>query len=216
MKLKCFVVFLIGFTVNGFAQDNSSIPSTSIPKANTNTPMPSSAGTPQYSISNPFNPTRFKAPQKFEPISMDKPMQVKPQISDLNPGLQYEKKLNKPQGAETAKPYRGNQFLGDFRTKSESAKIVYRDHEYVDGDMIRVWVNGQMMIDRLELTADFQKLDLGLTKGFNKVEFEALNQGTSGPNTAEFQVYDDQGNLISANKWNLATGFKASIVIIKE
>ncbi|TGD58130.1 LamG domain-containing protein [Flavobacterium humi] len=215
MKWKYLIVFAIGFATNVFAQDNSSIPSTAIPKVGTTTPVPAAEGTPQYSISNPFNPTRFKAPQKFEPISMDKPMQVKPQVSDLKPGLQYEKKLNKPQG-ETSKPYRGNQFLGDFRTKSESAKIVYRDHEYVDGDMIRVWVNGQLMVDRIELLGDFQKLELGLTKGFNKVEFEALNQGTSGPNTAEFQVYDDQGNLISSNKWNLATGFKASIVIIKE
>jgi hypothetical protein len=57
---------------------------------------------------------------------------------------------------------------------------------------------------------------LGLIKGFNKVDFEAINQGESGPNTAEFQVYDDKGQLISANQWNLATGFKASIILIKD
>ena len=48
-----------------------------------------------------------------------------------------------------------------------------------------------------------------------RVDFEAINQGESGPNTAEFQVYDDKGQLISANQWNLATGFKASIILIK-
>jgi hypothetical protein len=35
-------------------------------------------------------------------------------------------------------------------------------------------------------------------KRFNKIDFEALNQGSSGPNTAEFKVYDDKGSLISA------------------
>ena len=43
-----------------------------------------------------------------------------------------------------------------------------------------------------------------------------LNQGYSGPNTAEFKIYDDKGELISANQWNLATGFKATIIIVKE
>jgi hypothetical protein len=45
---------------------------------------------------------------------------------------------------------------------------------------------------------------------------EALNQGTSGPNTAAFSVYDDSGNLITSNEWNLTTGIKATIVVVKE
>jgi hypothetical protein len=52
-------------------------------------------------------------------------------------------------------------------------------------------------------------------KGFNKIDFEALNQRSSGPNTAEFQIYDDNGGLISASQWNLGTGFKATIVVTK-
>ena len=215
MKLKYLIIIFSFLGATVFAQDNSSIPSISIPKSETKAPDVSNAS-PQYSISKPFELQKFKTAPKFAPISMDKPMQVKPMISDLKPGLQYEKKLNKSNGDETSKVYRGNQFLGDFKTKSESAKIMYRDHEYVDGDMIRVWVNGKVMIDQVELGSDFKKLDLGLLKGFNKVEFEAINQGTSGPNTAQFNVFDDEGNLISANQWNLATGFKATIIIIKE
>ena len=49
-----------------------------------------------------------------------------------------------------------------------------------------------------------------------KIDFEALNQGTSGPNTAEFRVYDDKGTLVSASQWNLGTGFKATILLVKE
>ena len=44
----------------------------------------------------------------------------------------------------------------------------------------------------------------------------ALNQGASGPNTAAFSVYDDAGNLITSNEWNLTIGVKASIIVIKE
>ena len=49
-----------------------------------------------------------------------------------------------------------------------------------------------------------------------KIDFEALNQGTAVPNTAEVRVYDDKGSLISASQWNLGTGFKATILLVKE
>jgi hypothetical protein len=34
-------------------------------------------------------------------------------------------------------------------------------------------------------------------------------------NTAEFQVYDDQGVLIANDKWNVGTGYIATIIIEK-
>ena len=86
----------------------------------------------------------------------------------------------------------------------------------IDGDEIRVLVNDKEVVSRVFLEGSFKVLELGLEKGFNKIDFEALNQGYSGPNTAEFQVYDDKGQLVSANQWNLATGFKATIIIVKE
>jgi hypothetical protein len=44
----------------------------------------------------------------------------------------------------------------------------------------------------------------------------ALNQGDSGPNTAEFVIYDDKGRVVSSKEWNLLTGVKARIVFINE
>ena len=55
-----------------------------------------------------------------------------------------------------------------------------------------------------------------LQVGLNKIAFVALNQGTSGPNTAGFKVYDDAGNVISSTEWNLATGAKATVIIAKD
>jgi len=73
-----------------------------------------------------------------------------------------------------------------------------------------------VIIPQVNMTGIFQGFDITLEKGFNKIDFQALNQGTSGPNTAEFKVYDDKGALISASQWNLGTGFKATIILVKE
>ena len=134
----------------------------------------------------------------------------------VNPGKEIEDKLNKRGDGEMYQVLRKNQYLGDFRTKSGIAKLSYRDHEYVDGDQIRIWVNDKVVKEIIYLTSESQGLDLPLEPGFNKVDFEALNQGTSGPNTAEFKVYDEDGGLISSNRWDLATGFKATIILVKE
>ena len=48
------------------------------------------------------------------------------------------------------------------------------------------------------------------------IDITALNQGDSGPNTAEFVVYDDKGNVVSSKEWNLLTGVKAKITFINE
>ncbi len=133
-----------------------------------------------------------------------------------NPGDIYLEKLNKKEEREVGQVFRKNQYLGDFRTKSTSAHIIYRDHEYVDGDRIRIYINDVLVQSDIVLDEYFQNLKVTLKSGFNKIDFEAINQGTSGPNTAEFLVYDEKEVLISANRWNLATGFKATIIIVKE
>ena len=57
---------------------------------------------------------------------------------------------------------------------------------------------------------------LELDKGFNRLDFEALNQGSSGPNTAQVDVYDEAGKLLYSNKWLLSTGSKATLIIVKD
>jgi hypothetical protein len=133
-----------------------------------------------------------------------------------NPNERYLDRLTKSLGEKEQSVDRKNYYLGDVKTKAEKVRIVYRDHEYPDGDMIMVRVNDMVVRGSITLDSDAQGFDLSLTKGFNKIDFEALNQGSSGPNTAEFQVYDDQGDLIASNRWNLATGFKATIIVVKE
>ena len=137
----------------------------------------------------------------------------------IKPGSEVEKKLNAPsngQVSEDFKVVRGNQYLGDFKSKAKSVNVKYRDFGEVDGDDIRVYVNGKIIVSRIVLDYDYNGFKIDLQPGFNKIEFEALSQGQVGPNTAQFQVYDNEGNLIASNMWNLATGFKASIIVVKE
>ena len=86
---------------------------------------------------------------------------------------------------------------------------MYRDHEYVDGDRVRIFVNGDIVKSSVISHAGFKGFTFHLQSGFNKVEFQALNQGSSGPNTAELRIFDDTGVVISTNQWNLNTGTKS-------
>lgn len=138
--------------------------------------------------------------------------------SDLrDPGEIFNEKWNKKAVQQGFKmETMEDQFLGNFAITGNKANIRCRDHEYPDGDRVRVFVNGTVFIIDLLLTGNFKSFDVPLEPGINKIEFVALNQGESGPNTAEFQVFDDNGVLVSSKKWNLLTGVTATILLIKE
>lgn len=130
-------------------------------------------------------------------------------------GLKIDPKVGEKE-SQGSSQYFGNMYLGDIKTNGKFVGIVYRDHEYVDGDRIKVYLNEVVVEPNVFLTAAFKGINLDLKKGFNRIDFEALNQGTSGPNTAQVNVYDDQGKLIHSNMWNLSTGSKATIIVVKE
>lgn len=109
-----------------------------------------------------------------------------------------------------------DQDLGSFRTQANSIKIICRDFQYPDGDRVTILINDIPVVYNITLRRAYQTFTIPLEKGINKIAFKALNQGTSGPNTAAFKVYDDSGNLMSSNEWNLATGAKATLLIAKE
>lgn len=132
-----------------------------------------------------------------------------------NPGEEIKKKLNN-QDKEIKPEFRSNQFLGEFRVMTKYVKIICRDHEYPDGDRVRLLVNDKVVIDNILLEAASKEYYIEIGDGFNKIDFVALNQGSSGPNTAAFSAFDDSGRMITSNEWNLTTGIKASIVVIRE
>ncbi|MCB0383300.1 MAG: hypothetical protein KDD05_08395 [Psychroserpens sp.] len=133
-----------------------------------------------------------------------------------NPGEIFEKRYNAKLEEQGLKiKTMSDMFLGDVRVNAEFANIRCRDHEYPDGDLVQVVVNDEVFIPRLLLTANYKSFNIPLKEGINTVVFIALNQGESGPNTAEFLVYDDNEVLVSSKRWNLLTGVKAKILVIK-
>lgn len=129
----------------------------------------------------------------------------------------YLNKLN-AQSNESKKNinnFKVDMFLGEISTEGELINIVVRDHEYPDGDIIEVLVNDKIVLPAILLSEKAVGFKLDLKSGFNVIDFVALNQGRSGPNTAEVRVYDDGGNLVGNNRWNLATGVKATYIVYK-
>ena len=161
-----------------------------------------------------LNPNAFTI-KKEEKKDLPKGMMNQNNEYFLNPGDAYVKKLNKEK-EKNPNNYLGDAYLGDVATVSDAANIVCRDFEYVDGDRVRIMVNDEVVVQNLTLDSSFRGINLKLGEGFNKIDFIALNQGDSGPNTAELRIYDDNKKLISSNQWNLATGAKATLIIVKK
>ena len=132
------------------------------------------------------------------------------------PGEEITKKLNQKDNTDANSGNKSNQFLGQFNCKAKYLKIICYDHEAPDGDKVSLIVNERTIISEIMLENAPKEYYIDLSFGFNKIDFLALNQGASGPNTAAFTVYDDMGNLITSDKWNLSTGVSATIVIVKE
>ena len=202
---KFLVLLLVLFVSNSFSQVENSTRKIDIkpPKASVNIPP----------VINK-NPNSFTF-KKIEKKKDEKGFMIADNEYFLNPGETYLKRLNKEK-EKNPNNYTGDAYLGDVKTISETANIVCRDFEYVDGDRVSIMVNDEIVVQNLTLNYSFRGINLKLKEGFNKIDFIALNQGDSGPNTAELRIYDDNDVLISSNQWNLATGAKATLIIVKQ
>ncbi len=106
--------------------------------------------------------------------------------------------------------------LGNISTGSKVVLIQCRDHEYVDGDRIKLIVNKAVIHPNLTLRGEFYTIDVDLKEGINTIEFIALNEGSSRPNTAQVRVFDETGKLLASNKWLITTGFRAVLNVNKQ
>jgi hypothetical protein len=133
-----------------------------------------------------------------------------------SPGEIYEKRWNKELVKGGIIKTMSDQFLGTHNVDTKFVNIVCRDHEYPDGDRVQILINGAIIKNSLLLTSNYRRVEVNLIEGKNTIDIIALNQGESGPNTAEFVVYDDKGIVVSSKEWNLLTGVKATIIFMNE
>ena len=198
MKKIVFFFFFFSVCLQGYSQDELNAKFKPIPKKNAE-------------IKEVIPPPKENTP-KAEPPVAEKPDPLKINPEELFKDTNLYKKESNVDGIF----YRRNQFLGSFKTTSFTSTIRYRDAAFVDGDKIKVYLNDKVVEPEVSLDGEFKGFKINLVNGINKIDFEALNEGSASPNTAEFQVYDDKGVAIEASQWNVGTGYKATIIIVKE
>lgn len=113
--------------------------------------------------------------------------------------------------------FQRDQKLGDLFTKSQFLILRFRDYGDIDGDIIRLIINDEEIVHRAIMDGEFSQVKIDLkNKGFYKIDFMALNMGQFAPNTAQLKITDDNYKTIMNDKWALSTGFKATVIVIKE
>ena len=222
MKKSILISFFLIYSMSTYAQfDKKSTPLRLELKSKTTTDIPDnfSNDLPSIDFKSSIDNKNDNYLKKYSILNKKQPVKsvLETENNFKNPGDEVKDKLNKKIADKPIDDsFRSDQFLGQFDVKSKYLKIVCRDHEYPDGDRVRILVNDKVVIPEILLESASKEYYIDLSNGFNKVEFEALNQGTSGPNTAAFRVYDDRGNIVTSNEWNLTTGVKAKIIVLKK
>jgi hypothetical protein len=213
--MKYAVAFFILGTSVGFAQFDSGNNRVNIPPAEIKTtPISEKPATKPFEL-----PPSIKDPNTSPPSSIlkkENEISLTRKNEFVNPGKRVEEKLNKRGDGEMYKAIRKNVHLGYFYTKSKYLVIKYRDHGLIDSDQIQLLNNDKVLASNEVLEGSFKSVQFDLSMGFNKVDVLALNQGMVGDNTAEYEIYDDQGKKITDEILSLATSFRATIVVVKE
>ncbi|MET2984158.1 hypothetical protein [Aureibaculum conchae] len=106
--------------------------------------------------------------------------------------------------------------LGTLYSTSNTVRIEVRDHSLIDGDRIRVFLNEKMLKSTVSLKGLYYIINIDLKKGYNRIDIEALNEGFSGPNTAEIRVFDEKGYLLDEKEWNIRIGQIATLGVVRE
>jgi hypothetical protein len=104
--------------------------------------------------------------------------------------------------------------LVDVTVSQREVDLVFRDNASIDGDRIRVYLNGVMILDDYTLTGEGYYLPVVLNQGSNEVIIEALNEGEESPNTVEVSMtFVIEGPEVQIAK-GLTTGQTISFFVI--
>jgi len=86
---------------------------------------------------------------------------------------------------------------------SKKVKIKVWDSHEEDGDLINLYLNGKLLFSNVKVSKKGEMLDIELQAGENSIEIEALNEGTTPPNTSAITVFAHEQEheiILSAKK----------------
>ena len=132
----------------------------------------------------------------------------------VDPTWEVKQKFSENQ--KNVSKYSRDYYLGDIKTSSKFIRIICRDHEYEDGDRIKLLLNNSIIHPNITLRNSGYTIDIKLKDGLNTIEFFALNEGTASPNTAELKVFDENSTIIGSGQWLLTTGYKARLIVLHQ
>ena len=117
---------------------------------------------------------------------------------------------------KTIKEFRTAHDIGTIESNTSFLRVEFRDHGLVDGDRIRFYLNKKAIKVKTMMEGLFYTVYIKLEKkGFNRIDIEAINQGSVGRNTAQYIIYDDKGKILFHDTWYLYKGEMATLGIIK-
>jgi hypothetical protein len=223
MRVAFLLIFLISFSFDGQAQFESSKKKVNISARPDKAPKKKAIlpQNPQASV-----PPVIKFESKFFKNPDDKFLQglpelpkvgdIQPKTYDLKkPSDDFTQKFNEQLKEDGISPelFNRDMNLGDFTVYAPQITIGARDYGVIDGDLVRIWLNGELVKREVYLESDFKSIILQLKKGNNLLEIEALNYGELSPNTGQFNFFDENKELITVQYWNLGIGYRARITI---
>ena len=106
--------------------------------------------------------------------------------------------------------------MGNCDVTVGQVQIEVWDHGQIDGDVINVRHNRRSIHRRLSLRADHERTSLSIDEGISLVIVEAVNEGTSSPNTAMIRVDPCQNNQAREFEWQMNTGEQQFVSIRRQ
>jgi hypothetical protein len=224
MRNLFFLILCVGFSLNASAQFEASKRKINI-SAKPDKNLNQKATVPQKVTTSLFPEIKFQS--QLQKNNDDKFLKGLPEIPKVgveqnpksyalkSPAEDYTEKFNEQLKEDGIRPelYNRDMNLGQFVVYTQKVNLNSRDYGAIDGDLVRVWVNGKMYVPKVYLESKFQEITLDLDKGINVIEIEALNYGELSPNTGQFAFYDANKEFITNQYWNLGIGYKARILI---
>jgi hypothetical protein len=94
--------------------------------------------------------------------------------------------------------------------------ILSFDFGIIDGDIISIYNNGKLIVNRYTLNEKFRVFKIPLIIGFNRIDIVAEDEGELRPNTGHFSVFDDNKQTVISDRWRLAAGAKVTALVIRD
>ena len=111
--------------------------------------------------------------------------------------------------------FTGDRNLGTIKTTSKYVEVFFRDYGNVDGDIIQVYLNKELIEGNITLSGGYKVMLIDIKPGISILDFKAVSMGLFAPNTAELKVIDSNGQVVMDRYWSLATGNKATIQLVR-